>query len=132
MIDPSLKDKAEQAARFAAARAKKEDPAEWLERLYTVTHSPKLKERIVQVQHQYWAGALPTWEPAGLAIQCSSSPLPVIGIDGSQIYPPERSPVLWAYIQAVAYRIGCPLSAAGRRFPAQLVRRSHVYRKARR
>ena len=107
MIDPTLRAKAEQAAWAAAARAKQENLDEWVERLQAAGQSPRLEERIQQVRDQRWAGALPTWEPTGLAISSSSSPLPVIGIDGSQIYPPERSPVLWAYIQAVVYRTGC-------------------------
>jgi hypothetical protein len=34
----------------------------------------------------------------------NAEPVDVTGIDGSQIYPQDRNPVLWTYIQAVAYR----------------------------
>lgn len=107
MIDPSLRSKAEHVAQIAAARAKKENLVEWVNRLKAVGESPKLKERLEQVNSLRWAGALPTWEPTDSALGSSSLLSEVVGIDGSQIYPPDRSPVLWAYIQTVAYRKLC-------------------------
>ena len=44
-----------------------------------------------------------TWPNSPVA-----KPVEAVGIDGSQIYPLDRSPVLWAYIQAVAYRMQRP------------------------
>ena len=108
MIDPTLRQQVEQAARLAAQRANQVDVDDWLERLKAAASSPGLAERITVAQGHRWAGAIPTWEPVDLAKQPGGETVEAVGIDGSQIYPLDRSPVLWAYIQAVAYRMQRP------------------------
>jgi hypothetical protein len=104
MIDPTLRQQVEQAARLAARRAHQVDIDDWLQRLKAAASSPGLAERVSIAQGYRWAGAIPTWEPVDLAKQPSGEPVETVGIDGSQIYPLDRSPVLWAYVQVVAYR----------------------------
>jgi hypothetical protein len=108
MIDPTLRQKVEQAARLAAQRARQVDVDAWLERLKAAAISPGLAERVSIAQGHRWAGAIPTWEPVDLAKQSGGEAVEAVGIDDSQIYPLDRSPVLWAYIQAVAYRMQRP------------------------
>lgn len=108
MIDPTLRQQVEQAARLAAQRARQVDIDDWLERLKAAARSPGLAERVSIAQGHRWAGAIPTREPVGLAKSADAQPVESVGIDGSQIYPLDRSPILWAYIQAVAYRMQRP------------------------
>jgi hypothetical protein len=108
MIDPTLRKQVEQAARLAAQRARQVDLDDWLERLKAAANSPGLAERVSIAQGHRWAGAIPTWEPVDLAKTADAQPVEAVGIDGSQIYPLDRSPVLWAYLQVVAYRIQHP------------------------
>ena len=108
MLDPTLRQQVEQAARNAAQRAGDIDPADWLERLILAAHTPNLADRIALARSHRWAGAIPTWEPVDLAQPAAAQPAPVVGIDGSQVYPDQRAAVKWAYIQAVAYRAGSP------------------------
>lgn len=108
MIDPTLRKQVEQAAHMAAQRAGRVDLDDWLERLKAAASSPNLAERVSIAQGHRWAGAIPTWEPVDLAKQSGGEAVEAVGIDGSQIYPLDRSPVLWAYIQAVAYRMQRP------------------------
>jgi hypothetical protein len=104
MIDPTIRQKAEQAARAAAERAREVDLNVWLERLYAAGKSPLLQARVELAKAHRWAGAIPTWEPVELVRSSNAEPVDVTGIDGSQVYPQDRNPVLWTYIQAVAYR----------------------------
>jgi NurA domain len=104
MIDPTIRQKAEQAAYTAAERAQGIDLDDWLQRLYAAGKSPLLQQRLELAKVHRWAGAIPTWEPVDLVRSSNAEPVDVIGIDGSQIFPQDRSPVLWTYIQAVAYR----------------------------
>jgi hypothetical protein len=104
MIDPTIRQKAEQAAYAAAERAREVDLDDWLQRLYAAGRSPLLQQRLELAKAHRWAGALPTWEPVDFVHSSNAEALDVIGIDGSQIYPQDRNPVLWTYIQAVAYR----------------------------
>jgi len=108
MIDPTLRQQVEQAARLAAQRARQVDLDDWLERLKAAANSPGLAERVSIAQGHRWAGAIPSWEPVDLAKQPDGEAVEAVGIDGSQIYPLDRSPILWAYIQAVAYRMQRP------------------------
>lgn len=108
MIDPTLRQQVEQAARLAAQRARQVDIDDWLERLKAAASSPGLAERVSIAQGHRWAGAIPTWEPVDLAKQPDGEAVEAVGIDGSQIYPLDRGPILWAYIQAVAYRMQRP------------------------
>ncbi len=108
MIEPTLRQKVEQAARLAAQRARQADLDDWLERLKAAAISPGLAERVSIAQGHRWAGAITTWEPVDLARQPGGEAIEAVGIDGSQIYPLDRSPVLWAYIQTVAYRMQRP------------------------
>ena len=104
MIDPTLRQQVEQAARLAAQRARQIDIDDWLVRLKAAASSPGLAERVSIAQGHRWAGAIPTQEPVDLAKSATAQQLETVGIDGSQIYPLDHSPFLWAYIQAVAYR----------------------------
>jgi hypothetical protein len=72
--------------------------------LYTAGKSPLLQQRLELAKAHRWAGAIPTWDPVDRMRSSNAEPVDVIGIDGSQIYPHDRNPVLWTYIQAVAYR----------------------------
>ncbi len=104
MIDPTLRQQVEQAARQAAQRARQVDLDGWLRRLKVAACSPILAERLALAQGHRWAGAIPTWEPVDLVKPAISQPLESVGIDGSQVFPQDHSPVIWAYLQAVAYR----------------------------
>ena len=106
MIDPHLPEKVNGAAKAAARRARSLDLAAWWQRIEAAGRSNLLPERLAQAREHRWAGAIPTWEPVGLAKSVNCYPVDVVGIDGSQVYPPERSPFLWAYVQALAYRAG--------------------------
>ena len=108
MIDPTLRQQVEQAARLAAQRIRQVDVDDWLERLKAAASAPGLAERVSIAQGHRWAGAIPTCEPVNLAKQPGGEVVEAVGIDGSQIYPLDRSPILWAYIQAVAYRMQRP------------------------
>jgi len=107
LLDPTLRQQVEQAARNAAQRADDTDPADWLERLVQAAQAPHLADRIALARSHRWAGAIPTWESVDLAQPAAAQPAPAVGIDGSQVYPDQRAAVKWAYIQAVAYRTGC-------------------------
>ena len=108
MIDLTIRQKVIQAAKYAANRACLGDHevvmATWISRLKAAAEQPDLSQRLKLAKTQRWAGAAPTWEPVTLHEATSSEPVDVIGIDGSQIFPKLTSPVLWTYIQAVAYR----------------------------
>jgi hypothetical protein len=106
VIDPSLRSKVEAAARNAAQRARQVDLAAWWERLRAASCSDLLAERLEQAKSERWAGAIPTWEAVDLAVSTAAVPPDAVGVDGSQVYPSERSPFRWAYVQAVAYRTG--------------------------
>jgi len=108
MINPNLTQLVQNAAHAAANRAVHAEPVDWLGRLVAAARRPDLQERIDLARSHRWAGAIPTWEPVDLMQASGACPLSVTGIDGSQIYPFERSPVLWAYVQAVAYRLSTP------------------------
>ena len=108
MIDPTLRKQVEQAARLAAQRARQVDLDDWLERLKAAASSPSLAERVSIAQGHRWAGAIPSWEPVDLAKTADAQPVEAVGIDGSQIYPLAHSPVLWAYLQVVVYRMQRP------------------------
>ena len=73
-------------------------------RLEGINGQADIGYRLEQAAH--YIGAVPTAEPPGSSFPPVSQTLPCIGVDGSQVYPDERSPVLWAYIQAVAFRQG--------------------------
>ena len=102
MIDPMLRQCVEQAARQAAQRARAANLDEWLERLKVAAASPELDNRLALAQAVLFAAPVPTWEAVDLAKAAGARALETVGVDGSQIYPLEHSPVLWAYIQAVA------------------------------
>jgi hypothetical protein len=106
VIDPRLRSKVEQAARNAAQRARQIDLVAWWERLRAASCSDLLAERLEQARTERWAGAVPTWEVVDLAVSTTTIPPDAVGVDGSQVYPPDRSPFRWAYVQAVAYRTG--------------------------
>ena len=67
MIDPAIRQKAEQAVYAAASRARNVDLDDWLQRLHAAGNSPLLQERLSLARAHRWAGAIPTWEPV---IQC--------------------------------------------------------------
>ena len=108
MINPNLTQLVQQAAYAAANRAAHAEPVDWLARLVTAANRPDLQDRIALARSHRWAGAIPSWEAVDLMQASIARPVGVIGVDGSQIYPFEHSPVIWAYVQAVAYRLSTP------------------------
>lgn len=74
------------------------------ERLGTINGQADIPHRLEQAAH--YIGAVPTAEPPNGSYPAASQTLPCIGVDGSQVYPDEKSPVLWAYVQALAFRQG--------------------------
>jgi len=103
-IDPGLRMLVRQAAERASERGFSQESTKLVERLARAAAAPNLEERIDAARSNRWAGAVPSWEPVVLHLMSEEEPMPVVGIDGSQIYP--QAPVLWAYIQAIAYKIG--------------------------
>lgn len=83
-------------------------------RLGEVARQSDLAERISLAIR--FSGAIPTGETANMGFQSSSHTLPCTGVDGSQIYPNERRPVVWGYTQALAYQISAPVQPFLARF----------------
>ena len=114
MINSNLTQLVQKAAQAVANRASHAEPVDWLGRLISVARHPDLQERIDLARSHRRAKrcslppAIPTWEPVDMIRASNAQPLSVTGVDGSQIYPFERSPVIWAYVQAVAYRLSTP------------------------
>ncbi len=106
MLDPTLRKQVERAAHNAAQRTGDTNPTDWLERLVIAAQSPNLADRIALARSHRWAGAIPSWEAVDTAKITNATHLPAVGIDGSQVYPDQRSAVKWAYIQSVGYRTG--------------------------
>ncbi len=106
MIDPYLNRLVAEAAQAAAGRVRQVNLEGLWQRFIAAATSPVFAERLPLARSQRWAGAVPTWEHPGATFTTNADPLPAIGIDGSQVYPIDRNPVLWAYVQAVAYRRG--------------------------
>ncbi|NPV87876.1 MAG: DNA double-strand break repair nuclease NurA [Anaerolineae bacterium] len=73
-------------------------------RLGAVGSQSDMQKRLEQAEH--YLGAVPTAEQTDSSFPAIEQSLPCIGIDGSQVYPDEKSPVLWAYAQAIAFRQG--------------------------
>lgn len=103
-IDPGLRMLVRQAAERASERGFSQESTKLVERLARAAAAPNLEERIDAARSNRWAGAVPSCEPVVLHVMSEEEPVPVVGIDGSQIYP--QAPVLWTYIQAIAYKIG--------------------------
>jgi hypothetical protein len=104
MIDPPIRHKADDTARAAAEREREVDLNDCLQRLCEAGKSPLLQTRLELAKEHRWAGDIATWEPVELVRSSNAEAVDVAGIDGSQIYPQGRNPVLWTYIHAVAYR----------------------------
>lgn len=97
-----LQETSDQASRMKATS--KEDLLSVLESLQSC---PTLNEYICQAKGNDWPGAIPSSkEPITSAIQIERRRMPLVAVDGSQIYPDLRSPVRWSYVQAVAYHLG--------------------------
>jgi len=56
MIDPTIRQKVEQAARAAAERVREVDLDDWLQRLYAASRSPILQQRLELAKVHRWAG----------------------------------------------------------------------------
>jgi len=56
MIDPTIGQKAERAARAAAERVREVDLDDWLQRLYAASRSPILQQRLELAKANRWAG----------------------------------------------------------------------------
>jgi len=109
MIDPYLSIQVAEAAEAAARRVQSVNVEGLWQRFVQAATSQTFAARLPVARSHRWAGAIPTWEhPGSIIAPPAVGNLPVIGIDGSQIYPLDRSPVVWAYVQAVACRQGCP------------------------
>lgn len=73
--------------------------------LRSIDRLPDIHERIREARaaHQ-WAGAVPLQEPVGSTIPApQAAARPLIGVDGSQIYPSSDHPVVWAYVHAASW-----------------------------
>lgn len=73
------------------------------------------KIREAQAAHRY-SGAIPAFENPVESFTTDAQPLRVFGVDGSQIYPNGKSPVIWSYIQAIAYGVGDGIKYKAARF----------------
>jgi hypothetical protein len=107
MIDPELRNKVTSAAVAAARRSQRADLSE-LWRKLTAIDLKVILDALETIEYPY--GAIPVLGSPGASYQAESDSLPVVGIDGSQVYPDWEQPVLWGYIQALAYRLQSPPS----------------------
>ena len=104
MIDLSLQTKVTQVARSASTQHNRIDLKSLWESLRNISpQSFHAQFKATNVQYPY--GAIPTTENPGISLDSQANAGPVVGVDGSQIYPSPLHPVRWAYIQALAY---CP------------------------
>ena len=108
MIDPSLQNKVIQAATEASHRFNQIDLKSLWELLSDIDPESLLWKR-ENTKTEYSYGALPVLENPGTALHTMAPAGQVVGIDGSQIYPSALHPVRWAYIQALAYGLSCPV-----------------------
>ena len=105
MIDPEIRKKVIAAATAAARRSGKVDLSELWGKLVSIDLEVII-DALETMEYPY--GAVPVIGPPGVTYQTQASSLPVVGIDGSQIYPDWQEPVQWGYIQALAYRVLSP------------------------
>lgn len=108
MIDLSLQIKVAQIARNASTQHNRIDLKSLWELLLNIdpgSFHAKLKTK----NPEYSYGAIPIMENPGAALDSHAMAGPVVGIDGSQIYPSPLHPVRWAYIQALAYSPSLPI-----------------------
>ena len=106
MIDPELRNKVISAALAAARRSQKVDLSELWKKL-TAVEPEGILDTLETIEYPY--GAIPVLGSPGASYPTKADSLAVVGIDGSQIYPDWEQPVLWGYIQALAYRQQSPL-----------------------
>lgn len=107
MLAPDVYQRIDNAARKSAREhlQRQSGLAGLWRRLGAVDSQPDLRRRLEQAGH--YVGAVPTAERADSSFPAiEQSSLPCIGVDGSQVYPDEKSPILWAYVQAIAFRQG--------------------------
>lgn len=90
------------AAERAAQKAKLTNFSDLWERLASV-EVEEVNQHLSKGNETTWFGAIPTWEPTYLTKDTSAQTVLVAGVDGSQIYPFEDSPVKWAYIRGIVY-----------------------------
>jgi len=105
MIDPELRNKVISAALAAGRRSQKVDLSELWKKLTAVDLEGTL-DALETIEYPY--GAIPVLGSPGASYLAKADSLPVVGIDGSQVYPDWEQPVLWGYIQALAYRQQSP------------------------
>ena len=108
MIDLSLQTKIAQIARNASTQHNQIDLKALWDTLSNI--SPQSFQAALSTTNlDYSYGAIPIVENAGFALDSQAMAGPVVGIDGSQIYPSPLHPVRWAYIQALAYSPSLPI-----------------------
>src|SRR5687768_14332375 len=108
MIDLSLQTKIAQVARNASTQHNQIDLKALWDTLSNI--SPQSFQAALSTTNLHYSyGAIPIVENAGFALDSQAMAGPVVGIDGSQIYPSSLHPVRWAYIQALAYSPSLPI-----------------------
>jgi len=105
MIDPELRNKVISAAVAATRRSQRVDLPELWKKL-TAVDLEGILDALETIEYPY--GAIPVLGSPGASYPTKADSLPVVGIDGSQVYPDREQPVLWGYIQALAYRQQSP------------------------
>ena len=108
MIDLSLQTKVAQVAKNASTRHNQIDLKSLWELLSSID-PPSFHAKLKNTNVEYPYGAIPVVENPGVSLDSRANAGPVVGIDGSQIYPSPLHPVRWAYIQALAYSPSLPI-----------------------
>jgi hypothetical protein len=108
MIDLSLQNKVAQVARNASTQHNLIDLKSLWQLLANIS-SQSFHTNLRATNTEYSYGAIPLEESPGIALNTPADAGPVVGIDGSQIYPSPLHPVRWAYIQALAYSPSLPI-----------------------
>lgn len=91
-----------ETAKKAAEQSRRVNLGDLWERLLDI-ETEAVQERIAALRPHGWPGAIPAWESLSTCRSSSSQPAPLIGVDGSQVYPDPDQPVRWGYIQAATY-----------------------------
>jgi len=105
ILDPHLNQSVCSSARTAADRFIRQALSPFRSQLARVAVEG-LRAKANKARLSGWNGAFPSWEPVDGVYPLPDKSLPIVGVDGSQIYPDPTQPVQWAYMQALAYNDG--------------------------
>jgi hypothetical protein len=105
IIEPQLAQLVHNSAEAAVRRFSEHDLVPFRDQLCQIK-GDEIRTKANAVRSAGWHGAFPTWEPPDAIYSLPEETLPVIGVDGSQIYPDLNLPVQWAYLQTLAYTDG--------------------------